>query len=130
MATKKQRRRKAKEQRHEYVWVDDEGNELDPEEVPDAKGATKSASTSAGRPVREHQAPSWQRTFKRALIFAPIMFATVFILSPDLPLATKLTQTLLIVAIFVPFSYFLDRVFYRSFQRRQANSSNANGRGS
>ena len=39
---------------------------------------------------------------------------------PDLPLATKLTQTLLIVAIFVPFSYFLDRFFYRSAQRRRA----------
>ena len=102
----------------------------DPEQVPDAKSATKSATSNSGRPVREHQAPSWQRTFKRALIFAPIMFATVFILPRDLPLATKLTQTLLIVAIFVPFSYFLDRVFYRSFQRRQANSSNANSRGS
>ena len=39
-------------------------------------------------------------------------------LARTLPLATKLTQTLLIVAIFVPFSYFIDRFFYRSAQRR------------
>ena len=25
MATKKQKRRRAKEQRHDYVWIDDEG---------------------------------------------------------------------------------------------------------
>ena len=31
MATKKQRRRRAKEHRHDYVWIDDEGNEVDPE---------------------------------------------------------------------------------------------------
>ena len=47
------------------------------------------------------------------------MFGTVFLLSPELPLATKLTQTLLIVAIFIPFSYFIDRFFYRSSQRRR-----------
>ena len=48
------------------------------------------------------------------------MFATVFLLSPDLPLSTKITQTLLLVAIFVPFSYFIDRLFYRSYVRKQA----------
>jgi hypothetical protein len=50
------------------------------------------------------------------------MLGTVFLLSPDLPLATKITQTLLLVTIFVPFSYFIDRLFYRSHLRRQARS--------
>jgi hypothetical protein len=77
---------------------------------------------------RDPQAPSWQRTFRRGAIFAPIMFATVFLLSPELPLTTKITQTLLIVAIFVPFSYFIDRFFYRSFQRRRARGEQASGR--
>ena len=107
MATKKQRRRRAKEQRHDYVWVDDEGNEVEPDGAgPRARDAPKRASP---RLQREPQAPSWHRTLKRGAIFAPIMFGTVFLLSPDLPLATKITQTLLIVAIFIPFSYFLDR---------------------
>lgn len=113
MATKKQRRRRAKEQRHEYVWVDDDGNEVEADE---SEGGRRGQS----RLQREPQAPSWNRTLKRALVFAPIMFATVFLLSPELPLATKLTQTLLIVAIFIPFSYFIDRFFYRSSLRRQA----------
>ena len=37
MATRKQRRRREKEQRHEYVWEDSEGNEIDPvDAVPSA----------------------------------------------------------------------------------------------
>lgn len=116
MATRKQRRRRAKEQRHDYVWVDDEGNEVEPDGSP----ASGKPSRSESRLAREPQAPSWRRTFKRGAIFAPIMLATVFLLSPDLPLTTKITQTLLIVAIFVPFSYFIDRLFYRSYLRKQA----------
>ena len=56
------------------------------------------------------------------------MFGTVFLLSPDLSLATKVTQTLLIVAVFIPFSYALDRFFYRSFQRRAARGDQTDGR--
>lgn len=125
MATKKQKRRRAKEQRHDYVWIDDEGNEVEPDETPSAKG-TKRESTS--RLQREPQAPSWNRTLKRGAIFAPIMFGTVFLLSPDLPTVTKITQTLLIVAIFVPFSYFIDRLFYRQAMRRRARGEQSAGR--
>ena len=48
------------------------------------------------------------------------MLATVMLLSSDLTLAQQVSQTLFIVAVFIPFSYFLDRVFYRSFLKRQA----------
>jgi hypothetical protein len=123
MATKKQRRRRAKEHRHDYVWVDDEGNEID---APDA--APESGSTKASGRRRDPQAPSWQRTFRRGAIFAPIMFGTVFLLSPNLALGAKITQTVLIVAIFIPFSYFLDRFFYRSSQRRAARREQSDGR--
>ena len=126
MATKKQRRRRAKEHRHDYVWVDDEGNEVDPEGAPRPRSAHERTSTSR----RDPQAPSWQRTLKRGGIFAPIMFGTVLLLSPDQPMATKITQTLLIVAIFIPFSYFLDRFFYRSAQRRAARQQSDGRRGS
>jgi hypothetical protein len=126
MATKKQRRRRAKGQRHEYVWVDDEGNEV--EQDGDGPTTGERATRRTSRLERDPQAPSWQRTFRRGAIFAPIMFGTVFLLSPELPLATKITQTLLIVAIFLPFSYFIDRFFYRSFQRRRARAGQAGGR--
>jgi hypothetical protein len=122
MATKKQRRRRAKEHRHEYVWVDDDGNEVDAP-ADEEKGADRGRA-----PRRDPQAPSWNRTLRRGAIFAPIMFGTVYLLSPGLPLATKITQTAIIVAIFIPFSYFLDRFFYRSFQRKAARREQSDGR--
>jgi hypothetical protein len=125
MATKKQRRRRAKEQRHDYVWIDGEGNEVESDGAP---SANEKAAQSSARLQREPQAPSWRRTFKRGAIFAPIMFGTVFLLSPDLPTTTKITQTLLIVAVFIPFSYFIDRLFYRSHLRRRARGEQAAGR--
>jgi hypothetical protein len=121
MATKKQRRRRAKEHRHEYVWVDDEGNEVEPDGDP----KTEKAARRTARVQRDPQTPSWRRSLKRGLIFAPIMLATVFLLSPDLATSQKVTQTALIVAIFIPFSYFIDRFFYRSFQRRRARNEQA-----
>jgi hypothetical protein len=125
MATKKQRRRRAKEHRHDYVWVDDEGNETDAPDETAGKSATRARSGG-----RNPQAPSWQRTLKRGAIFAPIMFATVLLLSPGLPMTQKIANTLLIVGIFVPFSYYLDRLFYRSAQRRAARQQSDGRRGS
>jgi len=123
MPTRKQRRRRAKELRHEYVWEDAEGNELEPEDVPTRK--TQSRDRRPARPGREPQAPSWRRTLKRALVFAPIMFVVVYLVSGDQPLGGKILQTVLILAIFVPFSYFLDGVLWRSYQRRIARQDEA-----
>ncbi|HWQ24591.1 MAG TPA: hypothetical protein VNK94_10845 [Gaiellaceae bacterium] len=123
MPTRKQRRRRAKELRHEYVWADEEGRELEPEEVAELKGEAPRGRGRAPRTAgsrREPQPPSWRRAAKRGLVFAPIMLVTVMLLSSDLTLAQQITQTLLIVAIFVPFSYFLDGVFWRSYRKRLA----------
>ncbi|MBA3374414.1 MAG: hypothetical protein H0U00_01105 [Actinobacteria bacterium] len=120
MPTRKQRRRRAKEQRHEYVWEDAEGNELDAEDVPVRKTGSQSQRSVSPRSGREAQPPSWRRTLKRGFIFAPIMFVTVMLLSSDLALADQLIQTAFIVAIFIPFSYFLDGVMWRSFKKREA----------
>jgi hypothetical protein len=124
MPTRKQRRRRAKEQRHEYVWEDAEGNELEPEEVPARKHGTATQSRAA-RPAREPQSPSWRRTLKRALVFAPVMFVVVMLLSDDLTVAQQLAQTAVIVALFIPFSYFMDSLLWRSYQRRVARANAA-----
>ena len=128
MPTRKHRRRRAKEFRHEYVWEDAEGNELEPDEVPAQKAGTTPGKRAPAPSGREPQPPSWRRTLKRGLIFAPIMFVTVMVLSSDLPLAQQISQTALIVAIFVPFSYLLDGLFYRSAKKRQARHEQSNGR--
>jgi hypothetical protein len=127
MPTRKQRRRRAKEQRHEYVWEDAEGNELDRDEVPGQRTESPSRPRT-GRAGREPQAPSWRRTLRRGLIFAPIMFVVVSVLSKDLSVADRLIQTALIAVVFLPFSYFLDGLFWRSYQRRAGRSERSNGR--
>ena len=126
MPTRKQRRRRAKELRHEYVWEDAEGNELDADEVPARKtGAVSKEQRRPARAGREVQPPSWQRTLKRGLIFAPIMFVVVMLLSGDIPLSQQITQTAFIEAIFVPFSYFLDVILWRSYKRRMERAGQA-----
>jgi hypothetical protein len=128
MPTRKQRRRREKEMRHEYVWEDAEGNELAPEDLPTRKQAANGRRSSA-RPAREPQAPSWRRTLKRGLVFAPVMFVVVMLLSDELTLADQIIQTAIIVAIFLPFSYFLDGLFWRSYKRRMARQENAGREG-
>ena len=130
MPTRKQRRRRAKEFRHEYVWEDAEGNELEPEDVRDRPPSTPARGRAAVRPGRGPQRPSWARTLKRALIFAPIMFFVVSVLSKDLTIADRVVQTALVVLVFIPFSYFLDGFFWRAYQRRAGRVEHSGRRGS
>ena len=128
MPTRKQRRRRAKEFRHEYVWEDDEGNELEPEDARE-QGDSRSQrpQRSSARSGREPQAPSWRRTLKRGLVFAPVMFVVVMLLSSDRTLTDQIIQTALIVAVFIPFSYFLDGLMWRSYKRRMERRGQADG---
>ena len=78
MATKKQRKRRQKERRHEYeiVYVDEEGQEVEvdePEAKPRKTAAERkpAAKAKAGAGTRTVQPPSWNRTFRRAALFAP-----------------------------------------------------------
>ena len=123
MASKKQRRRRAKEQRHDYVWIDDAGNEVPPEDA--SKNGARTGSKVTTRSGRTAQPPSWRKSFRRGAIFAPIMLGTVMLLSKHLTLTQQITQTLFIVVVFIPFTYFLDRVFYTSALRRQAKGGNS-----
>ena len=94
MPTRKQRRRRNKDLRHEWeeVYVDEEGRELAPEEVeelapaaaakngaaPRPKGKAKSSQPAqTARGGRVVQPPSWRRVFKRTAIFAPLMYVFI-----------------------------------------------------
>jgi len=133
MPSRRQRRRREKELRHEYeyVWEDAEGNVLESDEAP-TNGTTKKSGSQAPRAARAGrrvQPPSWRRTLKRGLIFAPIMLGTIFLISPGLSPTAKILQAAFIVAIFIPFSYLLDGVFWRAQQRRAARDQAARKRG-
>jgi hypothetical protein len=136
MPTRKQRRRQVKSRRHEYeyVWVDDEGREVevDPSELPEAKtvaGAAKPARDRSGRPVRKIEPPSWARVGKRALIFAPFMFVVVWILRPQgAPAASVVVQTVVLLGFFLPFSYLMDSLMYRAYLRRTGQTGKSSPR--
>jgi hypothetical protein len=124
MPSRKQRRRRAKERRHEWeeVWVDDEGNEIEapPDEDATPRRAAKRTSAPARRQtgMRTVQPPSWRRIGKRALIFAPLMLLTVSFLSSELDWPGRILQTAFLLAFFLPFSYAMDALMYRMYVRR------------
>ena len=141
MATQKQRRRRAKEKRHEYdlVEIDGEGNEtvlraseLKPDTGGKAGATAKPAPkrTAGAKPKSDArsgrgspQPPSWRRVLRRGARFAPIVLATVLLLSGDrLSFPGAIVQTILLLAFFVPVSYLMDRLVWRSYEKRLARS--------
>jgi hypothetical protein len=129
MPTRKQRRRREKGRRHEYeyVYVDEGGNEIEvtEEELRAEKPAARDGKTRA-RPAPTNpriQPPSWRRVGKRGLIFAPLMFVTVMLLDSGLELWQVAVQTAWLLAIFLPFSYFMDSFMYRRYVRRTGGES-------
>jgi hypothetical protein len=127
--SRKQRRRREKSRRHEYeyVYVDEEGREVevDPAELrPDREekpGGAKAASAgrgAGGRPARKVEPASWRRVGKRALFFAPLMFITVSLLGRNLTIGQRVVETAFLLVFFLPFSYVMDTIVYRSYLRR------------
>jgi hypothetical protein len=128
MASKKQRRRREKLQRHEYEYVleTDEGEEV--LESPRETEATakngkpgkpgKPAAGPVDRRGKPIQKPSLQRVFRRTLIFAPLIAVFVYLTAPDLTIAGLVFNVLLLLAFFMPLSYVVDAAVYRMLWRR------------
>ena len=135
MASQKQRRKRAKEKRHAYdlVEIDGEGNEtvLTASELkaespsaskPTSRGGRAKGGALSGRGTA--QPPTWSRVLKRGAIFAPIFLATVILLGGNkMTFTAALVQTVLLIGVFIPFSYFMDRVVWRQQQKRMARGS-------
>ena len=114
MATQKQRRRRAKEKRHDYdlVYIDEDGVEQpverdEPRKPPESAGgkatprrrARRQVSRAGARRGREVQPPSWRKVLKRGAIFAPIFLATVMLLGGSkITIAAAIVQTVLLIA--------------------------------
>jgi hypothetical protein len=140
MATQKQRRRRAKEKRHDYdlVYVDENGVEQPVEREESARkppartgkgGSTKQTSTakssgSSGRRARPVNPPSWRKVLRRGAIFTPIFFVTVYLLDNGKHgLSFVVSETILLSAVFIPFSYAMDSFVWRREQKRLGRSS-------
>jgi hypothetical protein len=129
--TKKQRRRQQKSRRHEYefVYVDDEGNEVevDPSDLraekQNGKTEARARNTSAAgrtgaRGQRTIEPPSWRRAFKRAAMWGPLLVVAMVLLNRNVSPLQWVTSALFLVAFFVPISYFTDSIAYRMYRKR------------
>jgi hypothetical protein len=128
MATKKQRRRRQKGRRHDYefVYVDEEGQEVEvdepePKPKPEKKqaSASKPGAKSSQRTERKIEPPSWDRTFRRAAIFVPIMLIFIYLTERNhLSPAAMAGQGLFVVVLLILFMYAMDTFLYRAYQKR------------
>ena len=134
MPSRKQKRRQAKEQRHEYefVYVDSEGKVVDDgsdEAAPRKRDERRNGSAPAaqqqqkgkaqpkGRTGRVPQPPSWQRAAKRAALLGIVVFV-IFSFSASRShhgYATALIPAVVYTVLFIPFTYVIDRFAYNRY---------------
>ena len=128
MPSRKQRQRRQKAFRHDYTLVDydEEGNEVETSasELRAKRGKSdkpKAKSTSSGRsrrPGREPPIPSWRRSLRRGGMWGGVMFIVVVFFFKSTPVAGRVAIGLLYAVAFVPLTYWIDRVAYRSYLKR------------
>jgi hypothetical protein len=135
MPSRKQRRRRAKNFRHEYDFVveDEEGNavpvdssERRAERAERDKQRTAAKPTSRapakGRQLREPAQPSWHRAFRRGGVMGGLMLLAFLFLFNSAPLPVRIGWGVFYAAAFVPLTYFIERMAYRSYERRMGRT--------
>jgi hypothetical protein len=132
MPTRKQRRRRDKDFRHDVrvFEVDEEGNEIpiaelrareESEKPPKPQAKKQQArSRSAGRVVPE---PSWERAVKRGGMMGGAMLLVFLFVLKTGPLPQRIMIGVFYAVAFVPLTYWIDRTAYRSYHKRLARSS-------
>lgn len=134
MPSKKQRRRRQKDRRHEYeyVYVDEEGQEVEVDEAEvggesrgprdgtrNAKAPARSGQARGARATRKVEPPSWRRVGRRALFLAPVLVLLMYLIKPkDTAVGAVVIQAVFFLLIFLPFSYAMDTMLYRSYLKR------------
>ena len=132
MPSRKQRRRRAKERRHDYefVYIDEQGLEIevDPDGLEAAapgrngkrepRREPQKGKGKNDRPVRTVQPPSWGRVGRRALIFFPLIFIAFSLLSKNQAFGSRLVVAAVYTLFFIPFMYLMDRTLYRAYLKR------------
>src|SRR3954452_24975317 len=136
MATKKQRRKRERVFRHDMALVteDEEGNEVEVSaaelrakkgkpDKPKQATAAKKGTASNSRLGREPQPPSWRRSLKRGGLFGALIFIlVVFVMPSGGSRSVSVAMGVFYAVAFIPLTYWIDRLTYRTWQRRQAKS--------
>jgi len=138
MPTRKQRRRRSKDFRHDVrvFEVDAEGNEVpiaelrtrdDKPKAAAAKGTkgkqTKQARDKRGRVVRPVPPPSWERAFKRGGAMGALMLVAFLFLFKNATLELRIAWGLFYALAFIPLTYWIDRTTHRTYVRRVAKKA-------
>ncbi len=130
MSTRKQRKRRAKDFRHDMriFEVDSEGNEIalaelrTPEERK-PKVKQQQAKSKSGRPIKEPPRPSWNRAIKRGGTMGGLMLVAFLFVLKSGPLPQRIGIGLFYGLAFIPLTYWIDRTAHRTYQRRLAKQS-------
>jgi len=133
MPTRKQRRRREKDFRHDVrvFEVDAEGNEVPLAELRSSeerapaksKQQQKQLRNAKGRPVRVPPEPSWNRALKRGGLMGGAMLLAFVFLFKSAPLPLRLAWGVFYAAAFIPLTYWIDRTAYRTYQKRVSRQS-------
>jgi hypothetical protein len=131
MPTRKQRRRRAKDFRHDMrvFEVDEEGNEValaelrTPEERKPKVKQQQKAKSKSGRPVRVPPQPSWRRAVRRGGTMGGLMLVAFLFVLKKGPLPQRIGIGLFYGLAFIPLTYWIDRTAYRTYLRRLAKQS-------
>jgi hypothetical protein len=130
MPTRKQRRRRAKDFRHDMrvFEVDEEGNEValaelrTPEERK-PKVKQQQAKSKSGRPLKVPPQPSWHRALRRGGMMGGLMLVAFLFVLKNGPLPQRIAIGLFYGLAFIPLTYWIDRTAYRTYLRRLAKQS-------
>ncbi len=126
MASRKQRRKREKLQRHEYEYVleGDDGEEesaprLSELNAPKAKQPGQPKGEIVDRRGRVVPKPSLERILRRGLIFAPLVFVFVYATGRNsLSTIAIVLNTAVILAFLLPFMFLVDSLVYRMALKR------------
>ncbi len=130
MPTRKQRRRRAKDFRHDMrvFEVDEEGNEValaelrTPEERK-PKVKQQQAKSKSRRPMKVPPLPSWRRAVRRGGTMGGLMLLAFLFVLKNGPLPQRIGIGVFYGLAFIPLTYWIDRTAYRTYQRRLAKQS-------
>jgi hypothetical protein len=123
MPTRKQRRRREKDFRHDVrvYEIDEEGNEVPIAELraqeertskPTPKGTAKGGRPT--RTVREPPKPSWDRALKRGGMMGALLVVALYFVEGPAGIAIGLFYAI----VFIPGTYWLDGMTYRRYLKR------------
>ena len=132
MSTRKQRRRRAKDFRHDMrvFEVDSEGNEValaelrtPDERKPKVKQQQGKGKSRTARPIKVPPLPSWRRAVRRGGTMGGLMLLAFLFVLKSGPLPQRIAIGLFYGLAFIPLTYWIDRTAYRTYQRRLAKQS-------